>query len=144
MIIRQGMVTDIFELSRLWLQMVKELCPQFAPNVSWWRELAQKCFQGGNYFVLVAEIDNKIIGFIDWFMYPEPSTGKIHAVGQHFFVIPEERKKSISGTLYKKMMNISKKQGAQITELFCFDKEINFWKNHKFNPIRSMLRREGA
>ena len=142
MVIRAGLQSDILKVSRLWVELVKELGPELTPNVEWWREHAEIYMRSGVYFVFVAEEGGRPVGFIDYFLFKEPATSKVHAVGQHFYVLPEYRKSKVSGQLWRKAMTHGKKNGAQIYELYCFEKELPFWKRHSFLPKRNLVRRE--
>lgn len=99
--IRKGTENDILKISRLWLKMVDELAPDYTPNVEWWREIAYNTIRNGMYHVFVIEEGGRLLGFLDFFLYPEPSTGKVHMVGQHFWVEPEMRSNCVSGKLYR-------------------------------------------
>lgn len=142
MIIRQGTESDIVKASRLWLEMVKEMRPDFTPNVEWWRRIAFESMRAGKYFILVADDGGKIVGFLDWFIFPEPSSGKIHAVGQHLYLKPELRGSGIGRNLYDKTIEEVKNMGITTVELFCFDNEKPMWEKRGFVPLRSLLRKE--
>lgn len=138
--IRYAEKEEIGAVSGLWLQMVKEAAPDYAPNVEWWVKMAEGLFDTGNYRIAVAESDTGIIGFLDWMLYPEPSTGKIHAVGQHFFVLHEHRDKDIAGRLYKRVVRDMKRY-TQAIDLFCFETERRFWQKKGYRPKRFLMRR---
>lgn len=141
--IRLANKTDLLKVSRLWLYMVQELDvdKSLEPNVTWWRDHAAKFMDSGNYFMQVAELGGKIVGFIDYFIFPEPATSKLHCVGQHFYVLPEYRRAVISGKLWKLAIQQSKKLGAQVHELFCFESEKPFWQKHGFVLKRCLVRK---
>ena len=140
--IRSAIISDIIKVSRLWMQMVTELAPELTPNAYWWRVQAESALKQDNYFMYVAEEGGKIIGFIDYFLFAEPATGMRHCVGQHFFVLPEYRGGSTSASLWKTVMRVSKAQGSQIWELFCFEKEKEFWGKKGFSQKRCLVRKE--
>lgn len=142
MIIREGTEPDIIKISRLWLDMVKEMKPEYEPNVEWWRKIALQHLRSGIYYFYVADDGGKIVGFIDFFMYPEPSTGKKHCVGQHFFLKPEYRGKTTGRELYERSLSKGKKLGAKIIELFCFENERAMWKRKGFKSLRTLMRME--
>ena len=139
--IRYGTEQDILKVSRLWLRMVNELDPELTPNIEWWRVMALGNLKGGNYFFLVAEEGGKLLGFLDWFLYPEPGDGKVHAVFQHFYVLPECRNGGVAMGLYKRGDRLAKQKGAQVQSLFCFPKEKSFWERHGFETKRNLMRR---
>jgi len=140
--IRKGNEGDLAKVGRLWLAMTQELAPSFTPNLDWWRKMARAHMQGGNYTMLVAEAGQKIIGFIDWFLYPEPSTGKVHAVGQHFYVAPEARRGKTAWALYAAAEGVVEMSAAKVMELFCFEKEQPMWAKRGYRPLRTLMRKE--
>lgn len=142
MLIRQANEGDLVKASRLWLEMVNEMRPEFTPNVEWWRRIARDAMRRGDYALLVADDGGKIVGFLDWFLFPEPSTGKIHMVGQHLFLKPELRGTGVGRELYEKTMEIGVELGVKTFELFCFDDEKMYWEKRGFTPLRTLMRKE--
>ncbi len=141
MTIRKATIEDISVISLLWLEMVKELAPDYNPRRDWWEIMAKKMFSSGLYNLFVAGNEGFILGFIDFFTWPEPATGEIHAVGQHFYCLPAYRKTSIPGKLYKRAINSAKKQNCSYIELCCFENEKPMWIKKGFLPLRSIVRR---
>ena len=140
--IREGNEGDIVKVSRLWVEMVREMRPDFTPNVEWWRKIARESMRQGPYAMLVADSGGKIVGFLDWFVFPEPSTGKIHMVGQHLFLLPEYRTTGIGRTLYERAIEFGKSKGITTFELFCFDNEKLHWEKRGFSALRTLMRKE--
>ena len=58
MLIRRGLVTDLFELSRLWSHMVQE-SEDLLPNLEMWRGYIVNLMGYKGYFMWVAEEDNE-------------------------------------------------------------------------------------
>jgi GNAT superfamily N-acetyltransferase len=121
--------------------MVAELGPDLTPNVQMWRNHATNFMRGKNYFLFVGEEGGKLCGFMDFFIFPEPATGTRHCVGQHFYVLPEYRNTSLPGNLYREFFGGAKYFKCKNLEICCFENELSFWKKHKFNVKRLMLRR---
>ena len=142
MVIRKGNKNDILKVSRLWLQMVNELSPKFTPNVQMFRAHCEKFMSNGNYEMFVADEGGRIVGFLDFFLFPEPSDGKLHGVGQHFYVIPEYRGNCVSGKLYKNTIRTMKERGCAVRELCCFENEKQGWIKKGYEPLRSIVRRD--
>jgi GNAT superfamily N-acetyltransferase len=142
MLIRQANEGDLLKASRLWLEMVQEMRPDFTPNVEWWRKIARESMRRGNYSMLVVDDGGKLVGFLDWFLFPEPSTGRIHMVGQHLFLKSELRGTGIGRELYEKTMEIGTARGVKTFELFCFDAEQSYWEKRGFAPLRTLMRKE--
>ena len=95
----------------------------------------------GTYTMFVAEEGGKLAGFGDFFIWPEPATGKVHMIGQHLYVKPEFRNTAIPGKLYASGIKAAKKKGATVFELFCFEKEQQMWNKKGYRPIRTLMRR---
>lgn len=140
--IRPGTANDILKVSRLWLQMVTELAPELTPNVEWWRAHALNFLKNGAYHFFVADLGGKLVGFLDYFIFPEPSTGKWHGVGQHLFVLPEHRRTGIGGLLYRSTVKDMMKKGCTVQELFCFESELPGWIKKGYKPKRTLVRKE--
>lgn len=140
--VRKATEGDLHKAGRLWLAMVKELAPQFTPNVVRWRALARTHMRSGGYVMFVAEGGQKLAGFLDLFLYPEPSTGKVHAVGQHFYLGPEYRSGKTAWRLYDEAVGYAVSKKAQVMELFCFDGEKAMWARKGYVPLRTLMRKE--
>mgnify|MGYP001571902732 FL=1 len=141
MIIRQGTANDINKVSRLWLKMVRELSPNGNPNVEWWRDIAVSCLKSGMYEMVVAEDGGKIVGFGDFFISPEPLTGKIHWMGRHLFVDVERRETSLAGKIYRKGIEIGKEKGATVFDVFCAPNEIPLWSKKGYVENQLVMRK---
>jgi len=140
--VRRGDIDDLEAVSGLWLEMVHELAPDYEPRVDWWRGMAEGLFGTGVYRLYVAEsLAGRIVGFIDGILYPEPATGLLHAVGQHFYVLPGYRRTSIAGRLYKAAMKAARSEDVDNIEMFCFNRAQTFWSKRGFSSVRSLMRR---
>lgn len=137
--IRLATENDLPAASALWEQMVLSMRPEWTPNRTLWESMAKTMLNSGLYSLLIAEKDNVIVGFIDGMIFTEPSTGKVHGVGQHFFILPEYRGR-LGGELYRGMVSLALKKGAEVLEFFCFPEELSFWRRHGFGPARVMVR----
>lgn len=140
--IRQANERDVFKISRLWFLMVKEMRPEWEPNPGLWREHCFNFLRTRNYFIFVEEDGGRILGFIDYFLFPEPSDNKIHAVGQHFYMLPEFRRGRAAWWLYKIATDTAKMQGALVLDLFCFENELRKWKRKGYIPKRFVVSKE--
>jgi GNAT superfamily N-acetyltransferase len=117
-IIRYAAPHDVEEIASLWERMVKELKPEYAPNAGWWVGMAKALLNTEAYHAVTAVDDQtgRIIGFLDGFIYPNPLTGAIHGVGQHFYVLPEYRKTPVAARLYREALKKAKAKGSKIIE----------------------------
>ena len=142
MIISQGSAETLGNVSDLWEQMVGEARPDWVPNKDAWKTMALALFNTGNYVQLLAIENNKLVGFGDFVFFNEPSTGKLHSVGQHFYILPEYRKGQAGYKMYRAWKEISKGFGATVMELFSFADETARWTKVGFTPARTLLRKE--
>ena len=131
MIIRRALITDIFELSRSWLEMAKEADTSLTPNLEMWRGYIADLMAYKGYFMFVAEDDNRIVGFIDYAMQAEPGKGIWQAVINYFYVVPEYRGIA-SGKLWKAATESAKSNNAKEFFSFCYPDKLEFWEKHGF------------
>jgi len=127
---------------RMWKQMVLEKRPDWNPRPDWWMEISYNLFISGLYTQLIAYDDTTPVGFMDFFVMPEPSTGEIHGVGQHLYVIPEARGKFVAGRLIREAKKIAGKKGVTVVDLFTFSDEVDQWAKCGYRPARVLMRSE--
>jgi GNAT superfamily N-acetyltransferase len=131
---------DLEEISGLWLSMVLELAPTYEPRRDWWLKMSENLMNSGIYHIHIAR-ENHIIGFMDYFIFPEPSTGKIHAVGQHLYLRPVYRGGDTASKLYRFCIRDARKLDATVFEFCCFQNDIQKWEKKRYEPTRTMMRR---
>ena len=141
MIIRRGLITDIFELSRLWCCMVKEADASLTPNLEMWRGYISGLMQYKGYFMFVAEEENKLVGFIDYSMTPEPGKGVWVAMINYFYVSDDYRSSDVGGKLWKTAIESAKENGAVEFSSICFPEKLDFWRKHEFQAYGHAIRR---
>jgi GNAT superfamily N-acetyltransferase len=132
MIIRRALVTDIFELSRLWAGFVHESEPTMAPDLVMWRNFIVGLMGYQGYFMFVAELDNELIGFIDYAMQPEPGKGIWIAAINYFYVLPDFRDTEVSGKLWRAAIESARENKAKEFSSICFPDRLGFWEKHGF------------
>lgn len=134
---------DLPELSDLWYKFAKEAAPEDNPNKGLWMSTIESYLKNDStpYKMVVGRDDGTIISFADVFIMHQPSTDKIHGIGQHFYTHPAYRKSMVSSMVLKKLMDWGKAQGVEIIELFTDTIEDSFWLRHKFKPQTLMVRR---
>jgi GNAT superfamily N-acetyltransferase len=142
MIFRSGDEQDIVKVSRLWNEMVYEKRPEWTPNMDWWRDIAVKNFRAGVYFFYVADEGGKLVGFTDFFIYKEPSTGQLTGAGQHLFLKKEYRDKKIGLQLMLEVLEYYKTHGVTTAEIYCFGEEQSMWEAKGFKAVRTLMRVE--
>lgn len=132
---------DIKDITPLWLSMVNEVDPEATPNIDWWLELTKNLKESGNYIVIAAKENGKIIGFCDGLLFNDPLSGKRTGMGQHFYVLPEYRETTIAENLYRDCDSKLIEMGAETIELQCYKEKERFWKRAGYEPIRIIMRR---
>ena len=139
--IRRALITDIFELSRLWSYMALEHDAKLKPDLEMWRGYVVGLMNYSGYFMFVAEEENHIVGFIDYAMTPEPGRGTWTAMINFFYVLPEHREKDVSGQLWKKAIESARENKAADFASICFPEKLDFWKDHGFRTECLTIRR---
>ncbi len=133
---------DIDSVGLLWLDMVNEMMPNEKPRMDWWLKIAKHLYGTGMYSIVIARYMERIIGFIDYVLFPEPSTGEYHGVAQCLYVVPEYRnKKRISFNMVRMAIRNSKIRGAKKIEFFVMHDDQKKWIRRGYYPYRTMMRR---
>ncbi|HTY44300.1 MAG TPA: GNAT family N-acetyltransferase [Patescibacteria group bacterium] len=125
MIVRKAKKEDLQECFEL-LKVRELMDPSGDPCKKWWIESFIK-----KQTLLVAEIDNKIIGFI----MAEVATGKLALI--HLVVVKKEfRRRGIASLLLKKTEKELKSKGARAIALYAYANKIqeNFFR--KFGYVK--------
>ncbi len=142
LVIRLGNKKDVEQISKLWFQMVNELRPDWKPNINWWKKMCYALLDMKDFYsIAVAEIKGEIVGFMDGLAFPEPSTGKLHGVAQHFYILPKYRKSNVALKLYRYVLRLAQERKVEIFEFFCFSDNKDFWSKKGYKEIRTMMRR---
>jgi GNAT superfamily N-acetyltransferase len=141
-IIRKGTEADIDLVGLLWLDMVRELNPSYTPNIGWWKNITLGMMrQYKSHYLFVAEEAQDVVGFIDFFVVPEPATGCAHAVCRHLYVRPENRNRGVSNSLLRQYDESAKKEAAAVLELECGQEQHSFWQGKGFVPVQLRMKR---
>lgn len=139
--IRVGKKEDILELAWLWKDMVNELQPEWTPDCMSWIETEYLLLDTGMYFIVLAEKEGKIVGFVDGMVYYEPGIGKNVGIAKHFYIIPEHRGTHLMGRMYAIMDELARDKGMEIIELQCGDDKLEYWESIGFKRDQYLLRK---
>lgn len=139
--IRLAKKEDLPEISKLWVDMVKELEPDWTPDHKAWVETGVLLLETGMYYIVVSE-DNGITGFLDGMAYLEPSLGKTIGVAKHFYLKPEYRGTGLMIEMYSEMVSIAKTKDVKIIELQCYPEKLDYWEGFGFKQDQYVLRKE--
>ena len=141
--IRRGKEADIERVSRLWLDMVRELNPSYTPRIEWWQNITlgmMRLYE--KYYLFVAEDGQDMVGFIDLMIVPEPATGCAHAVCRHLYMAPDSRNAGVSRRLILQCEEWARKEGAVVLELECGDEQHPFWRRMGYGPVGMKMRKQ--
>lgn len=126
--IRNATPQDGKRLKALWLDMALELDPKGAPNPAWWEAVFMNSLRQSSIRTLVAEDQGKLVGFLQYVFFPEPSDGKKHCHGTHLYLRPEYRGKRAGFRMVEQGIADAKKNGAKVIELMCHEAQVKMWK----------------
>lgn len=114
------------------MDMVYEFDPKANPNLGWWLTRFKELIASSRYFVDVAIVNGKIVGFLDYLIVFEPTDSRIHGVGQTFFVDKAYRNRLVASKLWNAALNTLRFRGASVLELICFGDNKKFWEKRRF------------
>ncbi len=119
--------------------MAKELSPDRTPDMNLWKNDTENLIRTGNYSVFLAEEGGKVVGFSSYLRFNDAASGEKQAIGQHIYVLPEFRKRGISGILYRKVMKEASKNGCKNMLVDCHQGQFALWTRHGFIPFEIRL-----
>ena len=144
MIIERATEFDLEEVALLWEKAVLEIHSSYIPNKEWWKTRTQVFMNtpGIRYVMFVTRNNNnKVVGFVDGSIHPEPTTGLFHAIGHHLFVLPEYRG-SIGGQLYKTFITyVLNFEDVKVMDAAVSLKSKSFWVKRNFEVFHYLIRR---
>jgi len=141
--IRRGKEADIERVSHLWLDMVRELNPSYAPRIEWWQNITLGMVRlYEKYYLFVAEDGQDVVRFIDFMIVPEPATGCAHAVCRHLYVTPDSRNAGVSRRLILQYEEWARKEGAVVLELECGEEQAPLWRKMGYGPVGIKMRKD--
>ena len=130
--IRLATKEDIPELSKLWVEMIKELEPDWEPNADVWIKNCENLLDSGSYGIGIAIEDDKMVGFIDGMTYYDPASDKIIGFGKNFYVARDYRGTDIAEELMITSIVEAQKRGVETLEMQCYPDKLEYWVKHGF------------
>jgi predicted N-acetyltransferase YhbS len=89
----------------------------------------------------VAEVGQRIIGFVDFVLEVDAATSRVQMTTRHFYVMPENRGAGVAGRLYREGMMIGKERGAASVVFAADDNERPFWERHGYEKVQNVMRK---
>jgi ribosomal protein S18 acetylase RimI-like enzyme len=125
--------------------IIEVLKTSYLQDEAWARKALQKLLASENYVILVAELDRKIVGFIDYYILPSVWEKWNEATINYLFIHKDYQGKGIGSKLLKEVIKQTDKMG--IMELHVgTEKEnkraIRLYKKHGFLKEYLLLERE--
>ena len=134
---------ELVRVSELWLELIREFCPKYAPNVEWWLLECNVLFKMENFKVFVVrDDDERIVGFCTVLVYNDPATGERIGAGREFYVMPEYRKTRMAYRLMKDSEGYARKMGATLFEMYVVSDRMKFWFKRGYVPMRAIMLKE--
>ncbi len=97
-------------------------------------EILRQALENPDYELLVAELDEGIVGFIDqWIIHDFAHGAKLSYI-QNFYVTPKHRKKGVGGRLLEEVIKSAKNKGVL---------EIHVVTEFENRPAISLYRKHG-
>jgi len=117
----------------------------YLQDEAWTKEALRKLLTTKNYTILVAELDGKIVGFIDYYVLPSVWERWNEATINYFFVHKDYQGKGIGSRLLNEV--IKRTDGMKIVELHVGtekdnNRAINLYRKHGFVKEYLLLQRE--
>ncbi|MDA3835564.1 MAG: GNAT family N-acetyltransferase [Spirochaetales bacterium] len=138
--IRLATKEDIAKVSMLWLDMVTELKEEWESDVESWIEITKALMDVDGYYMLIAEDNDDIVGFLDGMTYYESGIGKNIGIAKHFYLKPEYRKTGLSSEMYDLMIKIAREEDANVLEIQCHPEKLKYWEGFGFKIEQYILR----
>jgi hypothetical protein len=126
--------SDLPVVADFWVQLVKSEYPDAEPNKEAWIDRITGMMKTGKYVCVIAYHVDTPVGFGDFYFNDEPATGKLHSVGQHFYILPVYRKGQAGHMIYKLWKKTAKNLGAEILELRATESNEDMWNRAGFKP----------
>lgn len=138
LVIREASSDDVNGI----IEVLKTICLQ---DEAWARKALEKLLETENYVILVAELDRKIVGFIDYYILPSVWEKWNEATINYLFIHKDYQGRGIGSKLLKEVIKQTDKMG--IMELHVgTEKEnkraIRLYKKHGFLKEYLLLERE--
>ena len=110
-VIRKMNLSDAWDIAQMW-EFFSEVRYNTVPDIDAWLALEMGLFQDPSYVCLVAEEDEKIVGFVDGQFKYEPAFSEVHLIARHSWVDEGRRGEGIGLKLYRKFYDVAASGGA--------------------------------
>lgn len=141
MIVKTGNKEDLRDLSELWVKMIKEIYPEWQPDVLTWIERNKILCDNDNYHISYVKEAHKIVGFMDGVVFYEPAIGKNVALAQHLYIKPDFRNTRAAYLLCIHMKRIAKDAHAEVIEINAMPYVVQAYLKMGFKKEQTVMRR---
>jgi GNAT superfamily N-acetyltransferase len=140
--IRRATRLDIPRIGVLWALWVRSQDPGASPDLEAFEKYQEDIFNLPDFHYFVAEVDGKVVGFVNDFVSRVPSTGKTMGMSEQLYVLPEYRNTGVGGLLFRRIRESAKESGAEVLALQCRPEKQVFWEKKGFKVTRIVLEKE--
>jgi ribosomal protein S18 acetylase RimI-like enzyme len=144
-IVRKATHKDIGAILEV-LKSTKLGTEAWAGNEKWTRKALKECLTLENYVLLVAEYSQKIVGFIDYCVYPSFWEGANQGIINHLFVHSAFQGKGAGTLLIKTAIREADAQGLgelHVSTVRRNTKALRLYAKYGFKEERLLLERTG-
>lgn len=136
------MPDEVESVAELWLSMGLELHPQSTPSRETWIELTQGLFRSGKYHIVVAEHEGQLVGFVDGFVYLEPTSGQLTGISQYIYIMPAYRMGDVAPRMYELIQRLVNGDGAQTVLITAELQTKRMWERKGFVVEKYIMRKQ--
>jgi GNAT superfamily N-acetyltransferase len=112
---------------------------QESPSRETFKDILLKGFEDDKHAILIAEEDEKAVGFLDFWAYPEFLHGGVSGYMNNVFVREGYRGKGIGTSLFNKALEEAKKRGIVAMHIPVKAKNLRALEFYKKNKIDERL-----
>ena len=149
-VVRKATLSDIYDIRDLWISMMdyhKEFDNRFtivARGPERFLEYCKNIIKNSSYHVLVAEVDNTVVGYVISAIFENPEIFILSRYGflAEMSVAADYRGSGIGKKLWARTVKWFRKEGINTVQLnvsYLNESGINFWNSLGFKPFLHIL-----
>lgn len=142
-VVRKAEREDIPRISVLWALWVRSVDPENGnPDIDAFVDFQMRIMGLPEFHYFVAEVDGRMVGFVNGFIDVQPSTGKKIGCSEQLYVLPEFRGSQVGGMLFRRMVESANESGAEVLALQCRPEKKDFWEKKGFKVKKITLEKD--